>query len=158
MALVTSLIVDLVAETIILTCTVFGTIVEEITFENSNNQMSFKERGEVFVSGIDFMELVEQIKIFEVAILFNFSINNSQTLPYNQVITDNTLDSQASQWNLTISSVEEPWIVEYSAILSSIEVMLHKRGSEKVIEFSEWLVVLKTLKNYQVQVRDYLNL
>lgn len=158
MVLVSNIVIDNIDETAVLTVSFDGSLVETISFDNLNNLITFNERGELFISGQDFIDLIEQIKIFEVAILFNFNPNQFQTEPYSQILSENTLDLGTGQWNLIVESLGDPFIIEYSGILSTITEMLHKRGSAKTIEFSEWIVVLSRLKNYQLQIRNYFSL
>lgn len=158
MVLVSNIVIDNTAGTAVLSMMIGSDLVETITFQNSNNQVTFLERAELFISGKDFLDFMDQLKIFEVAILFNFNPNQFQTEPYSQTITTNTLDTGSGQWNLTVDSLGEPFIIEYSAILSTIMMMLHKRNNAKTIEFSEWITTLARLKNYQLQVRNYFSL
>jgi hypothetical protein len=159
MTLVSTVVIDLGAGTAILNCQSDGSLCENIAYDNSLQQITFQERGELFIPPVDYIQLSEQFKILETAIQFNFSPNQYATQPWNQLVLNNTLDSQAGQWNITMSSVDlDPLIIEYSGILSLNQVQLHKRGNPKTIMFPEWIAVLSRLKAYQVQLKDYFSL
>lgn len=137
MVLISNIVIDKVSQTAVLDMTSDGSLDETITYSLIDNIVTFTERGELFISGQDFIDMIEQLKILEVAILFNFNPNQFQTEPYNQIITENTNDSDSGQWKLICSSLGDPLIIEYTAILSNITMQLHKRGSPKTILFSE---------------------
>lgn len=159
MVLLSTVVIDLGAGTAILNCQSDGSLCENITYDNSLQTITFFERGELFIPSLDYIQLSEQFKILETAIQFNFFPNPFATQPWNQVVTDNTLDIGSGQWNLTMSSmVLDPLIIEYSGILSLNQVQLHKRGNSKTIDFPEWIACLERLKAYQVQLRNYFSL
>jgi hypothetical protein len=159
MVLLSTVTIDLGAGTAILNCQSDGSLCENITYDNSLQTITFVERGELFIPSLDYIQLSEQFKILETAIQFNFFPNQFATQPWNQVVTDNTLETGSGQWNLTMSSVVlDPLVIEYSAILSLNQVQLHKRGNPKTIEFPEWIACLERLKSYQVQLRNYFSI
>lgn len=158
MALVTTIDIDLGSGTATLTCISDGNTAEVVTYNNTSQTITFAERGELTISGVDFMSLEDQFKIFETAIVFNYSPNQFTTNPFNQVLVNENQDTGTQTWNLTVFSVSDPNAIEYTANLNTLDILLHKRSPEKIIVFSEWIKTLLALSHYRLSVRNYLNL
>ena len=71
--LVTNIIIDLSAQTASLTITKDAIPIETINF--ASNQITFLERGDISISGTEFLDLLAQIEIFQTALLKNFPLN-----------------------------------------------------------------------------------
>lgn len=158
MALVNTITVDLAAKTVVLNSTSGGNLVENITYSQSVNQITFLTRPDIVISGIDFLNLTNQINIFQTAILFNFSPNINATIPFNSCDNSENHDSVNNLWGLACIYGASPRPINYSAIGSNNTVDLIARGSSKTIEFPEWLNLLNGLNHYRVSIRNFFSL
>lgn len=158
MALLTTIDINLIAKTAVLTCTVSGNRVEIITYTNSTQNVTFTKRDPLTISGTDFMSYTDQIKIFQTAIIFNFSPNQFATVPFGQCDANEIQDVGSQTWNLTVFSVDGSNVVEYSAALATLDVALIDRNPDKTITFPEWIETLVALNHYRLSVRNYFNL
>lgn len=154
MALVSNIVIDLASGTIILTATVSGVSVETITYTQSNNQVTFDARDDVIIQFSEFLPLCEQITILETAILFNYpSINVFATTPFTQMQVNELHD--VGMWNLTVTSVSNPNIVEYQGTKSSTKLEMLERADNKTLSFPEWLKFLIALNHYKLSIKGF---
>lgn len=158
MALVNNIIIDLVAQTGTLASTQSINVVETILYSAALNQITFALRPAISLSGSDFLNLVAQINIFNSAILFNFNVNPSATLPYGSVNNTETHDSVNNLWNEVCLIGATPRVFSYSADKNTFLVNFTSRASAKTIEFPEWIDCLVCLKKYQLSVRNFFNI
>lgn len=158
MALINVITVDLGSKTIVLNCTSAGNLVENITYNQSINQITFATRNDIVISGNDFIILTNQINIFQTAILFNFSPNINAYIPFNSCDNSENHDSVNNLWGLACIYGVSPRAINYSAIGSNKTVDLLSRANSKNIEFPEWLYLLQALNHYRTSVINFLNL
>lgn len=157
MALVNTLVVDLVTQTIVLTSSNAG-LVETITYSNALKQVTFAARAAINITGAEFIDLVSQINILQTAILFNFSNNINETVPFNSFNLLDSYDSGANTWNLVCLCGSVPRVFNYSGIGSNSTVDFLARANSKTIEFPEWMKCLQAINSYRTEIRDFFNL
>lgn len=155
MALVNTLTVDLSANTVTLTSTYLGNNVEVLTYSQSANTVVFSSRSSITVSGIDFLNFIAQIKLFQAAILLNFNANQFQTSPYTGVNINEVYVSFINQWECQISIASAANFINHSASLGTQLVTLGNRSSQQILNFSEWIVVLSALNHYDISIKNY---
>jgi hypothetical protein len=155
-ALVTNIIIDLSAQTASLTITKDAIPIETINF--ASNQITFLERGDISISGTEFLDLLAQIEIFQTALLKNFPLNIFSTIPFNMISVQEINNSLDQIWSLIGLYGDLPNVVEYNAISSSTTVSLAKRSPDKTIFFPEWTYLLFNLSHYRASVKAFLNL
>lgn len=158
MALVNTLVVDLVAKTVILTSTSSGNSVETITYNNILNQITFSSRADITITGSEFIDFVSQINILQTAILFNFSPNINATVPFGSVNNVENHDSNANTWGLTCIYGATPRVLNYAGLGSNKTVNLLARANSKTIEFTEWIRCLSALNSYRISIRNFFNI
>lgn len=158
MALSSTITVDLLSQTSTLTCSVGLNVVETITYNKSNNQITFSSRPDITITGSEFMDFCNQVNICQTAILFNYGPLVSATIPFNSTNVTETQDIANNNWNMVCIFGAVPRVSNYSANSITKMVTLFNRASPKTIDFPEWLVFLTDLNHYRLSVRNYLGL
>lgn len=158
MALVNTITIDLVAGSAVLNSTSSGSLVENISYSNVLNQITFASRSDIVISGVDFMTLINQINILQTAILFNFSPNVSATVPYGSLNVKESHDIINGKWTLACTYGASPSAVNYSADLATITLDLQTRSGSKTLDFPEWIQLLSLLIQYRLSVRNFFSL
>lgn len=158
MALVNVITIDLVAKTAVLTSTSAGNGVETITYTNSTNQITFSTRADIVISGADFINLIDQINIFQTAILFNFAPNAFATIPFGSCDNSEVHDIVNNNWNLACIYGASPRAINYSGLGASKTVDLLARASPKIIDFPEWIYCLYALNHYRISIRNFFSI
>jgi len=154
MALVSNIVVDLASGLINILATVLGSNVENITYDNSTNQITFDARDDIIIDFAEFLPFCDQINIFQTAILFNYpSINVFATVPFSQLFINELHDPGI--WNLIISAHTDPNVVEYQATKSSTKVEMLPRSGSKTLEFPEWQYFLQALNHYRLSIKAF---
>lgn len=154
MALISNIVIDVAAQTAILTATVNGDSVELLTYDNTIQEVIFDARPDIIIQFSDFLSFCDQINIFETAILFNFpSINTFTTILFSQMISDE--EHVGGQWNLTVTSGADPLVVEYEGTRSSTKLNMLERSGSKSLSFPEWLYFLQALNHYRLSIKSF---
>lgn len=155
MVLVITITVDLAAKTVILNSTSSGNLVENITYSQALNQVTFATRPDILISISDYMSLINQINIFQTAILFNFIPSVIATTPFGSCENLENHDSIANTWGLACIYGASPRVINYSCSGSTKLVDLIALGSSKTIEFPEWLYLLPALNHYKFSLTNF---
>ena len=157
MALVNTILIDLAGSTASLTTTSGGNLVETITF--ASNQMTFSLRADIIISGSDFLTFIQQVNLFQAAVIKNFTVNLITSLPFGECDITNAHDSGANTWNLILNYVAltHPTI-NYLSTLSGKTVELITRSSSKTLTFPEWIYCIQQLNQYYLQIQSYFSL
>ena len=158
MALVSNIVNDLSTGTSVLTITKTGNPVETLTYENSLKTITFSLRPTINITGVEFLDLIKQINIFQTSILFNFNTNINVSIPFSNVTSNENHDSLDVFWNFTFTVGPNPRVANYSAENSTKTVDLLNRAQPKTIEFPEWIYFLSSLKHYQISFRNYFSI
>jgi len=158
MPISTTISVDLLTQTAVLSCTVGLNSIETFTYNKTNNQVTLSARPDIAITGPEFMDFCNQVNIFETAILFNYAPLISATIPFNSTNVTETQDVMNNNWNMVCIFGAPPRVNNYSANSISKIVQLFNRANAKTIDFPEWLVFLTDLNHYRLSVRNYLGL
>jgi hypothetical protein len=156
MSLVSTITVDLSANTVTLNCTDSSTLVENIVFNLSANTVTFSITPGVTISDIDFDVFTAQIKVFQTAILSNFNVNQFQTSPFTKTQVIEAFVSFVAEWILQIGINSAANFISYTAAQGTSQVTFNARGTAQTLNFSEWMMVYPALNHYQVSVGNYL--
>jgi hypothetical protein len=155
MALVNTLTVDLTANSVVLNAMVATNLVDQLTYSQSANTVTFAIRPAITISGNDFITLIEQFKLFQAAILTNFNPPQFATIPFTGVVTNETYVSFINQWELQINVGGSGNFVSNSATFSTFMVSLNNRTVSQTLNFSEWMLVLPAFIHYQTSVFNF---
>jgi hypothetical protein len=156
MSLVNTITVDLSLNELTLTSTNNSAPVETIQFSEANNTVTFGSRAAIALSSSDFMNLLNQLIIFEAAIIYNFNPGSVFMMPFNSFVSTEVNNVAQNIWTLVCNELNGPPIISYSASLSSKSVSLIARPSAITIPFSEWADIIASLKDFQASVGNYL--
>lgn len=158
MSLVNLITVDLSANTCTLNCTASATLVDNLSYTQSSNTVTFGITPGISLTGQDFVTFVEQMKIFQTAILTNFQPPQFLTQPFTEVKIDEHYISFINSWSMVIN------IGGASAFVSDIcdhatgHVALNARAAPQILNFSEWVMVLAEFSHYEVSIRNFLGI
>jgi hypothetical protein len=160
MVLVNTLVVDLSGQTVTLTVTSAGSPVETITYTFSSNTLQFASRSLINISGTDFLTLMQQINLFQTAIIFNFNVNVITSTPFTEVqnIEDNITGT--NQWEFYSVTGYSPTgrTLDYTALGSNATVNLNNRQFAVTVNFPEWTLMLQALNHFKGSVQQFLNI
>lgn len=156
MALTTTIVVDTSVNTIVLSSSSIDGAVETITYDAVTNQVTIAARSAILINFVEFLNLCDQINIFETAILFNFSlVNILTTKPFIQVASTELHDVGAGNWNLTCSPLTGSNICEYQATKSTLKFYMVSRDADVILEFPEWVLFLQSLNHYRLSIKAF---
>jgi hypothetical protein len=156
MSLVNTSIVDLGAGTVTFSSISSPTTVENIVFTASSNQITFGIIPGITLDPDDFYTLLNQLTIFQTAIIYNFTLGTVFNNPFNSFVSNEHYISFTNSWSLTCNEVSGPAIVEYYASQSSNNIAISARSGAITIPFSEWVDLLASLKHYQTSLSTFL--
>lgn len=156
MVLLSQIVVDTGAQTVVLSATVGGDSVETITFDNTTQELIFSSRPSLIINFSEFLSFSDQVNIFETAILFNFStINAAATKPFNKNVSTEYHNLDAGNWNFTVSTLSGDEIVSYEGTKSSLKLLMNTRSSDITLTFSEWILFLQEFNHYRLSIKAF---
>lgn len=155
MSLVSNIVVDLASGTVVLTSTVSGNSVENITYLNSGKQVTFSARPDITITQSEFLSFCDQVNIFQTAILFNFNPDVFAIIPFGSCNNTETHDTGLNQWNLVCIYGASPRVCNYSFFKASGNEVLTNRGSSKTLDFPEWQYFLQALNHYRLSIKQF---
>lgn len=156
MANVSNIVIDLGAQTAVLTITNASNPVETITYTNSLNQISFAPRSLINISAADFLNYLSQFAIFQTAILFNFP-QYTGTTPFTFMENVETNNTGSNQWDFYSVVGYSPTgrTVDYACLGSNNTANLNNRQFTITLNFPEWLYLLQALNHFQASATAF---
>ena len=153
MALVTTIVIDLLNSTGVLTVKDGVNFVETVTY--SVNSITFSSRPLISISVSDFLNLLNQINIFQTALIYNFSpviqyLNSGSNCKEINDINLNTLD-------LTCTYGNTPDAVNYTGTKSTQLIKLQNRANPKTLTYQYWIDLLSYLIHYSKSIKLFMN-
>lgn len=156
MVLLSSIIVDTGAQTVVLTANVGVDSIETITFANSTQEVTFAARASIQINFSEFLSFADQMNIFETAILFNFStINAAASSPFVKQTSIEYHDVGAGNWNLSVSPLAGDDVVSYEATKSSLKFVMNTRAGDVTLTFPEWILFLQAFNHYRLSIKAF---
>lgn len=154
--IISTIVVDLVANTVTLTATQGVHTIGKITYSSPSNQITFAARAAISLDKIDFINLMNQVPIFQNVISSNFPFNNNSAIPFSSMdcVENNNLVSHA--WTIVCIVGSTPDLINYSASSVTQLVTLAHRAADKTIEFPEWKYVMYCLNHYKNSINYFL--
>jgi len=156
MAILTTLNVDLGANTVTLNSTFGGNLVNNLVYTQSTHSVVFAIRPAISISEIDFQSFLNQLRLFQTSILANFPVNQFATTPFTSVKVKEVYDPVLNLWELDMSiNAAASFIVDSGALATRL-ISLNARTVPQVLNFSEWSMVLNGYNHYGVSLQNYL--
>jgi tricorn protease-like protein len=155
MSLVNIVTVDLSGNTIRLVSHSGATLVEQITYSQSTKQITFAITPRISLNLVDFNNLINQIVIFQTAIVYNFSPGSSFVTPFNSFVSKENYIPISNSWTLQCNEMAAPIIVSYTGSHSLLNIALAARASAIQIPFSEWVMLLASQKHYESSINTF---
>lgn len=155
MSLVNTILVDLSAGQVTLASTESGVAVETIQYSMSTGEITISARTAITISGTDFMTLLNQIVIFQTAIIYNFTPTTIYIVPFNSWVCNESYISFTNAWTLVCNENGGSQFIDYYGTQSNGNVELITRAANLTIPFSEWVQLLVNLKHYQVSLSNF---
>lgn len=153
MSLLSVMNIDLASQTLILNCTVDSNLVDNITFDNSTQNVTFDSRDDIIISFSEFIAFCNQLFIFQQAIFNNYGTDPFATNPFLQLIVNELHD--VGMWNLTITAHTDPNVVEYQGTKSSQKLEMLPRAGSKTLTYAEWLKFLIAINHYKNSILGF---
>jgi hypothetical protein len=155
MSLVNTNVVDLAGGTVTFDSLSGVTAVENITYDQSSNNIVFSIIPGISLSGTDFITLLNQITIFQTAIVYNFSPGSAFITPFTSFVSNEHYISFTNAWSLTCNESSGPSIISYYGTQSNSQIDISERANPITIPFSEWVVLLASLNHYRQSITAF---